>query len=139
MSTHIDHVPRWVRMAVAILALLNILYGLRCYFDTHVLFHAATGIDLDNPLIRNAGYEFAARNLAIGVALGFVTIIRGAPEALTILTLVRALIEVQTIILSLVRGDISAMLLVPVLLLAVEIYIVKTLVGVIKLEEELEK
>ena len=136
MSAHVDNVPRWVRIAVGILGLLTLAYGVACYFDINLLFHHATGIDLTNPSIKNAGYEFASRNLAIGVALCFVTIIRGAPEALTILTIVRALIEIQTIILSIVAGNITAMLLIPVVLLVVEILIVKTLIGVIKKEEE---
>ncbi len=136
MSKHVDNVPKWVRIAVGVLALLNIAYGIMCYFDMSVLFKEGTGIDLTNSLIKNANSEFAARNLAIGLALGFVTIIKGAPEALVILTIVRALIEIQTIILAFVHGNITAMLLVPFVFLAVEIFIVKTLVGVIKKEEE---
>jgi hypothetical protein len=139
MSAQTDNVPKWIRIAVGILAVINIAFGLMCYFDMNILFHNGTGIDLSNPSIKNAGFEFAARNLAIGLALGFVTVIKGAPEALTILTIVRALIEIQTIILSIAQGNINAMLIIPVVFLAVEIVIVKTLVGVIKKEEELEK
>jgi hypothetical protein len=135
MSTHVDNVPRWVRIAVGVLAVLNIAYGVMSYLDMSLLFHEATGIDLTNPLIKNASHEFAARNLAIGLALGFVTIIRGAPEALVILTIVRALIEIQTIILAIAHGNITAMLIIPFVFLAVEIFIIKTLVGVIKKEE----
>lgn len=135
MKTHIDNVPRWVRIAVGILAVLNILYGLMCYFDISLLFKSGTGIDLTNTLIKNANSEFAARNLAIGLGLGFVTVIKGAPEALVILTIVRALIEIQTIILSIIQGNINAMLLVPIAFLVVEIFIIKTLIVVIKKEE----
>jgi hypothetical protein len=135
MSTHVDNVPGWVRITVGILAVINIVFGVMCYFDMSLLFHTGTGIDLTNASIKNAGYEFAARNLAIGLALGFVTVIKGAPEALVILTIVRALIEIQTIILSIVQGNINAMLLIPVIFLAVEIVIIKTLVSVIKKEE----
>src|SRR5580693_4057356 len=139
MSTHIDNVQRWVRIAVGILAVLNIGFGVMSYFDLSLLYNAATGIDLTNSFIKNAGFEFASRNLAIGLALGFVTVIKGAPEALVILTIVRALIEIQTIILAIVQGNITAMLLIPVVFLGVEIIIIKTLVGVIKKEEELQK
>jgi len=138
MSAHIDNVPKWVRIAVGILALINVAYGVMCYFDMSMLYHAGTGVDLTNSFIKNASYEFASRNLAIGLALAFVTIIKGAPEALTILTIVRALIEVQTIIQSVVQANISAMLLIPVAFLALEIFIVKTLIGVIKKEEALQ-
>ena len=138
MSAHIDNVPKWVRIAVGILALINIAYGIKCYIDISTLFHPGTGIDLTNSVIKNAGYEFAARNLAIGLALGFVTVIKGAPEALTILTIVRALIEIQTIILSIVHGSIDAMLVIPIAFLIAEIFIVKALVGVIKKEEAMQ-
>jgi len=135
MSKHADNVPGWVRIAVGILAVMNIAFGVMSYFDMSLLFHSGTGIDMTNPLIKNANFEFAARNLAIGLALGFVTIIKGAPEALTILTIVRILIEIQTIILSVVQGNINVMLLIPIAFLVVEIFIVKTLVAVIKKEE----
>src|ERR1700722_7278604 len=103
MAAHIDHVPPWVRITTGILALLFIAYGIMCYLDLSLLFNQATGVDFTNPFIKNAGYEFAARNLAIGLAMAFVTIIKGAPEALTILSLVRALIEIQIIVISLIR------------------------------------
>ncbi len=135
MSAHVDNVPRWVRIAVGVLALVNIGFGVATYINAGLLFHDSPGIDLGNPFIRHANFEFASRILAIGLALGFVTIIRGAPEALTILTLVRALIEVQTIIIAFAEGKVGPMLLIPALFLALEIYMVKTLIGVIKKEE----
>jgi hypothetical protein len=135
MSLYIDNVPKWVRIAVGILGVINIAYGVMSYVNINVLFHDGTGIDLTNSLIKNANFEFAARNLAIGLALGFVTIIKGAPEALTILTIVRALIEVQTIIIAIAERNINAMVLIPLAFLALEISMVKTLIGVIKKEE----
>jgi hypothetical protein len=135
MSSHKDNVPGWVRIAVAVLALVNIVFGVISYFNVGLLFHGGIGIDLTNPLIKNAGLEFASRNLAIGLALGFVTVIKGAPEALVILTITRALIEIQTIILAVVQGNINAMLLLPLAFLVLEIFIIKTLVVVIKKEE----
>lgn len=136
MAAHIDNVPRWVRIIVGVLAVVNIAFGVVGYLNTGLHFQGGAGIDLTNPIIKNASYEFASRNLAIGLALGFVTIIRGAPEALVILTIVRALIEIQTIIITLSEGTMSAILLLPVAFLIVEIFLIKTLVGVIKLEEE---
>jgi hypothetical protein len=135
MSKQRDNVPTWVRTVIGILALANIAFGAVGYFDTHLLFHEGTGVDLTNILIKNASYEFAARNLAIGLALGFVTVIKGAPEALVILTITRALIEIQTIVISVVQLNIHAMLLVPLAFLVVEIFVIKSLVVVIKKEE----
>ena len=120
---------------MAVLALVNIAFGVITYLNVGLLFQGGAGIDLTNPLIKNAGLEFASRNLAIGLALGFVTVIKGAPEALVILTIVRALIEIQTIIISFAQGNISVMLLLPFGFLALEIFIIKALVVVIKKEE----
>jgi hypothetical protein len=139
MSAHVDNVPKWVRIAVGILALLNIAFGLASYFDMSLLYKNGAGLDLTNAILKNANFEFAARNLAIGLSLGFVTIIKGAPEALVILTITRALIEIQTIIISVVQGNIHAMLLIPLAFLIVEIAIIRTLIAVIKKEETLLK
>jgi hypothetical protein len=139
MSINIDNVPKWVRVAVGILALLNIAFGVMSYIDIHVLFHEGTGVDFSNPFIKNANFEFAARNLAIGLAMAFVTKIKGAPEALVILTIVRALIEIQTIIIAIVQGNINAMLLVPIAFLVFEIFIIKALIVVIEKEEASQK
>jgi hypothetical protein len=136
MSKLIDNVPAWVRILVGILAIVNIGFGVIGYFNIGLLFHNGAGIDLTNAAIKNASLEFASRNLAIGLALGFVTIIRGAPEALVILTIVRALIEIQTIIISIVQGNINTVLLLPLGFLIVEIFIIKTLIRVIQKEEE---
>ena len=140
MSAKIDNVPKWVRIAVGFLALVNLAFGIMSYIDMSVLFKDGAGLDLGNTILKHANYEFAARNLAIGLALVFVTIIKGSPEALVILTIVRALIEIQTIIIFLVQGHISTMLIMPLAFLVVEVFIIKTLIGVIKKEEErLEK
>jgi hypothetical protein len=136
MSTHIDNVPKWVRITVGILALVNLGFGVMSYIDMSLLFKNGSGLDLSNAILKHANYEFAARNMAIGLALAFVTIIKGAPEALVILTIVRALIEIQTIIISFVQGNINIMLVLPLTFLLIEIVIIKTLVGVIKKEEE---
>ena len=131
MTAHIDIVPKWTRILVGILALLNIAFGLMSYFDLTVLFHNTTGLDLANAAIKNASYEFAARNLAIGLALGIVAM-EGVPESITIVTIIRALVEIQTIIITIVSGNISAMLLMPLAFLAVEIFIIKTMISVIQ-------
>jgi len=138
MSQHGDNVPLWVRTTVGILALLNIVFGVMSYLDMHILFHEGIGVDFTNSFIKNASFEFASRNLAIGLALGFVTIIKGAPEALVILTIVRSLIEIQTIVISIIQGNITTMLLAPIAFLIVEIVIIKTLIVVIKKEEQLK-
>ena len=130
MTTHIDFVPKWLRIIVGILALLNIAFGLLSYFDISVLFPNGNSIDLKSALIKNASFEFAARNLAIGLALMLVAL-KGVPESITIVTIIRALIEIQTIIIAIVQGNITTMLVLPAVLLIIEIFIILTLIKAI--------
>ena len=131
MSKHIDVVPKWLTIAVGVLALLNILFGVMGYFDMSLLFKDSSGLDLTNAILKNASYEFAARNLAIGLGLAIVAA-KGVPESITIVTIIRALVEIQTIITIVATGNISAMILMPIVFLVVELFIIKTLVGVIQ-------
>ncbi len=131
MSKHIDVVPKWLRIVVGVLALLNILFGVTGYFDMSLLFKDSSGLDLTNAILKNASYEFAARNLAIGLGLAIVAA-KGIPESITIVTIIRALVEIQTIITMIATGNISAMILMPIVFLVVELFIIKTLVGVIQ-------
>lgn len=131
MSKHIDIVPKWLRIVVGVLALLNILFGVMGYLDMSLLFKDGLGLDLTNAILKNASYEFAARNLAIGLGLTIVAA-KGVPESITIVTIIRALVEIQTIITMIATGNISAMILMPLAFLIVEIFIIKILVGVIQ-------
>ena len=131
MSKHIDIVPKWLRIVVGILAILNILFGVMGYFDMNQLFKDGSGLDLTNAILKNASYEFAARNLAIGLGLTIVAA-KGVPESITIVTIIRAFVEIQTIITILATSTISAMILMPLVFLIVEIFIIKTLIGVIQ-------
>lgn len=131
MSTHIDLVPKWVRIVVGLLALANIAFGVSGYISPSVLFqNNSTGIDLAGLAAKYAGYEFAARNLAIGLAL-LIVALRGVPESLAIVTIIRALIELQTVIISFVTGNVNAGIAVAGVMFGVEVFIVVTLFGVI--------
>jgi len=131
MSKHFDIVPKWLRIVVGVLALLNILFGIMGYVDMSILFKDGAGLDLTNALLTNASHEFAARNLAIGLGLVIVAV-KGVPESITIVTIIRALIEIQTIIIIVATGSVSAMILMPLVFLVVELFIIKTLIGVIR-------
>ena len=130
MTTHIDIVPKWVRVVVAVLALMNLAFGVMGYFDITILFPNATGFDLTNSVFTSASLEFAARNLAIGLGLMIVAL-KGVPESITIVTIIRALIEIQTLIIALVHGTIALMLILPLVLLVVEIFIIVTMIKII--------
>ncbi|MBK7214419.1 MAG: hypothetical protein IPH88_14190 [Bacteroidales bacterium] len=131
MSKRFDIVPKWVRIVVGSLALINILFGVMGYFDMSLLFKDGLGLDLTNTILKNASYEFAARNLAIGLGLAIVAA-KGVPESITIVIIIRALIEIQTILMMVVAGGISALISIPIVFLVVEIFIIKTLIEVIQ-------
>ena len=131
MSKHIDIVPKWLRVLVGVLAIMNIAFGVMGYFDISQLFKDGNGLDLTNTILKNASYEFAARNLAIGLGLAIVAT-KGVPESITIVTIIRALIEIQTIITMIAIGNISAMILMPIVFLVVELFIIKTMINVIQ-------
>ncbi len=131
MSNHVDFVPKWLRIVVGVLAILNILFGVMGYLDMSLLFKNGSGLDLTNAILKNASYEFAARNLAIGLGLAIVAA-KGVPESIAIVTIIRALIEIQTIITMVTTGNISVMILMPILFLVAELFIIKTLIGVIQ-------
>jgi len=131
MQKYLDIIPKWLRIMVWVLALLNIAYGVMGYFDMSILFKNWVGIDLTNIILKNASYEFAARNLAIGLGLAIVAA-KGVPESITIVTIIRALIEIQTIIMIIATGTISAIIMMPLIFLIAEICIIKSLIDIIK-------
>jgi hypothetical protein len=129
---HIDWVPRWARWAAGLLALLNIAYGVMGYVDISTHFTvAAQGLDLKHPGLVHAGYEFAARNLAIGLALAIVAL-KGVPESIAIVTIIRALVELQTIVLAVLGGSVGVALAMPVAFLVAEIVIIRAAVSAVK-------
>ncbi len=136
MSKHLDIVPKWLRILVGALALINILFGIMGYFDVTQLFKDGSGLDLTSAILKNASYEFAARNLAIGLGLAIVAA-KGVPESITIVTIIRALVEIQTIITIIATGNLSVMVSMPLVFLIVEIFIIKTLVGIIQKRDAL--
>ena len=92
ISNHIDIVPKWFPIVVGILAILNILFGVMGYFDMSLLFKDGSQLDLTNAILKNASYEFAARNLAIDLGLAIVAA-KGVPESITIVNIIRALVD----------------------------------------------
>jgi hypothetical protein len=132
---HSDIVPRWVRVVLGVLALANIAFGIMGYAGPAALFQNSTaGIDLGGSGARYAGFEFASRNLAIGLALLIVSL-RGVPESIAIVTIIRALIEIQTVVIAVLAGTFGAGTIVAIVMASVEIFVVKTMVNVIAVRD----
>jgi hypothetical protein len=136
MSIRSDAVPRWVRIVMFLLAVLNLAFAAMGYFSTSVLFPdlAGTGLSPDSPLLIHASREFSARNLAMGLAVLIVSRV-GVPEAIAIVTIIRALTELQTILIALMTGVSAATavpsLVLPVVLLVVEVIIIRSMFGLV--------
>lgn len=130
-------VPKWVRVVVGLLAAANVLFGISNYVRFDVLFqNSREGIDLAASGARFASYEFGARNLAIGLALLIVALV-GVPEAIAIVTIIRALIELQAVVIALIAGTVGIGTLVAVIMLVVELWVVKTMVAAVARGERL--
>lgn len=132
MSVRSEAVPRWVRVVMLVLAALNLIFAVMGYASTSVLFPNLTGTGLtpDAPLLVHASREFSARNLAIGVAVLIVSRV-GVPEAIAIVAIIRALTELQTIVIGVMSGVTAATavpsVVLPVVLLGVEVLVVRTM------------
>ncbi|MFA6457742.1 MAG: hypothetical protein WCW40_13055 [Bacteroidota bacterium] len=137
MKTITDIVPRWVRIVVALFAFANITFGISGYVDPSALFqNYSTGIDLTGLAAKYASYEFAARNLAVGLAL-MIAALKGVPESITIVTIIRVFIELQTMIVAVLTNNVGVTVVVPAVFLALKLLIVKTMVGVIQQRDAL--
>ncbi len=130
-------VPKWTRIIVGLLALANIAFGVSNYFKFDSLFqNSIAGIDLKSVATKYASYEFGARNLAIGLALLIVATV-GIPETIAIMTIVRALIELQSIIIALIAGNFGTGTIVAMVMLGVEIFVIKTMFGIVAKRDNL--
>ncbi len=137
MNARAAMVPAWVRVATSVLALMNIAFGVMGFVRTEVLFPelgAVPDLVASEPLLVHASREFSSRNLAIGLALLLVSRV-GVPESIAIVTLIRALIEAQTIVLTIAEGHVGLGLALPVVLLVAELFVVQTMFGVLRRHE----
>lgn len=105
MSVRAAAVPRWVRIVMFILAVMNLAFAVMGYWSNSLLFPEVAGSVLapDSAILTHASREFSARNLAIGIAVLIVSRV-GVPEAIAIVAIIRALTELQTIIIGLATG-----------------------------------
>ena len=131
MSPNAKLVPTWVRIFVGLLALANIAFGILNYFGASALFQNNTaGIDLMSNAARFASYEFGARNLAIGLALLIVSIV-GVPETIAIMTIVRALVELQSVVIGIISGNFGIGMVVSIIIFAIETFIIANMFRIV--------
>jgi hypothetical protein len=133
MSQAAKLVPGWVRIVTLLLALANVAFGVVGYLRVDALFpdlSGAPGLAADAPLLMHASREFSARNLAIGLALLIVSRV-GVPESIAIVTIIRALVELQTIIITVVEGKLGAGTAVAAGFLVVEVLVIRRMFSLV--------
>jgi hypothetical protein len=117
-------IPMYVRIVAGVFALANVGYGVVGYFKPSQIFENSTeGIDVKGKGARYAGYEYASRNLAIGIGLLIVAAI-GDPHAIVMITGIRALVEIQSIFINLSLKKINEGFITAAVFLAVEAFII---------------
>jgi len=127
MSPAAKLVPTWVRIVTGLVALLNLAYGLSGYFFPATIL---PGLSADTAASLNAAYIFSARNVAIGIALGIVSLV-GVPETIAIVMIIRFLIESQDLVLSIIAGNAITAILMPIVFIVVELTIIVTMFKIV--------
>ncbi len=117
-------IPMYVRILAGLFALANVGYGVVGYFKPSQIFENSTeGVDVKGKGARYAGYEYASRNLAIGIGLLIVAAI-GDPHAIVMITGIRALVEIQSIGINLSLKKINEGFITAAVFLAIEVFII---------------
>ena len=117
-------IPLYVRIISAVFALANIGYGIVGYFKPSQVFeNSADGVDIKGKGARYAGYEYASRNLAIGIGLLIVSCF-GSSQAIIIVMLIRALIEIQSMFINLSLKKINEGFITALVFLAIEVFVI---------------
>jgi hypothetical protein len=117
-------IPMYVRIVAGVFALANVGYGVVGFFKPSQIFENSTeGIDVKSKGARYAGYEYASRNLAIGIGLLIVAAI-GDPHAIVMITGIRALVEIQSIFINLSLKKINEGFITAAVFLVIEAFII---------------
>jgi hypothetical protein len=117
-------IPMYVRLIAGLFALANIGYGIMGYFKpSHTFENSTEGVDLNGKGARYAAFEYSSRNLAIGIGL-LIAVALGSSQAIVMVTLVRALVEIQSIFINISLKKINEGFYTAAVFLAIETFIV---------------
>jgi len=116
--------PMYVRIIAGLFALANIGYGVVGYFKPAQIFeNSAEGVDVKGKGARHAGYEYASRNLAMGIGILIVAAI-GNPESIVMVMTIRALVEIQSMFINISLKKINEGFITAAVFLAIEVFII---------------
>jgi hypothetical protein len=117
-------VPLYVRIIAGVFSLANIGYGVVGYFKPSQIFeNSEEGVDVKGKGARYAGYEYASRNLSIGIGLLLAAAL-GSPLAIVMVTIIRALVEIQSMLINISLKKINEGFYTAAAFLAVEVFII---------------
>ena len=117
-------IPIYIRIMVGMLAIANVVYGIIGYFNPSQIFeNSIEGIDISGRGAKYAGFEYASRNLAIGLGLMIVAFF-GASQSIAIVVLIRAFIELQTIFINIAIRKFNEGFVTAIVFLAVELTVI---------------
>lgn len=117
-------IPIYVKIIAGVFALVNIIYGIVGYFQpSHTFENSTEGIDLKGKGSKYASFEYSSRNVAMGLGLLIAAII-GSPQSIVLVTLVRALVEIQSIFINISLKKINEGFYTALVFLAIELFII---------------
>ena len=117
-------IPMYVRIITGVFGLVNTAYGIVGYFQpSHTFENSTEGIDLKGKGARYAAFEYSSRNVAMGLGLLIVAAI-GNPQAIVMVTAVRALVEIQSIGINIALKKINEGFITAAVFLAIELFII---------------
>jgi hypothetical protein len=117
-------IPLYIKIITGVFALVNMGYGVVGYFKPAQIFENSTeGVDVKGKGARYAGYEYASRNLSIGIGLLVVAII-GSPLSIVMVMGVRALVEVQSMLINLSLKKINEGFITAAVFFTIELFVI---------------
>jgi hypothetical protein len=117
-------IPMYVRIIAGVFALVNVVYGIVGYFQpSHTFENSTEGVDIKGKGARYAAYEYSSRNVAMGIGLLIVAAI-GSPQSIVMVTTVRALVEVQSMLINIAIKKINEGFITAAIFLVIELFII---------------
>ena len=117
-------IPMYVRIIAGLFAAANIGYGIMGYFSpSHTFENSTEGVDLGGKGAKYAAYEYSSRNLAIGIGILIAAAI-GSPQAIVMVMLIRALVEIQSMLINISLKKINEGFITAAVFLAIEVFII---------------
>ena len=116
-------IPLYVKIIAGVFGLVNTGYGIVGYFQpSHTFENSTEGVDMKGKGARYAAFEYSSRNLAIGMGI-VVAVVIGNPLSIALVTLVRALVEIQSILINIALKKFNEGFITAAVFLAIEIFI----------------